>query len=180
MSQPLANIVVHLVFSTKGRRQLLLDEERGQLHAYATGILKNRYSPLAPKFEALVKPNDWAKSGREQTRDASSASPTKQIQQKLWMDLIKGLAKNAPQIRSQKPRPQHWLTNSIGRLGFGLNITANTRDERLGVELWIPGAEAEQHFVNLSAQKKDIEGKLGFDLDWQELPDAKACRIAAC
>ena len=27
-----------------------------------------------------------------------------------------------------------------GRSGFGLNITANTRDERLGVELWIPGA----------------------------------------
>src|SRR6266536_2911552 len=46
MSQSLANIVVHLVFSTKGRRQLLRDEERGQLHAYITGILKNHDSPL--------------------------------------------------------------------------------------------------------------------------------------
>ncbi len=46
MSQSLANIVVHLVFSTKGRRQLLRDEERGQLHAYITGILKNNDSPL--------------------------------------------------------------------------------------------------------------------------------------
>ena len=44
--------------------------------------------------------------------------------------------------------------------------------------MWIPGAEAKKHFANLSAQKADIEGKLGFDLDWQELPDAKACRIA--
>ena len=35
MSQSLANIVVHLVFSTKSRRPLLRDEERGQLHAYA-------------------------------------------------------------------------------------------------------------------------------------------------
>src|SRR5260370_34777419 len=46
MSQSLANIVVHLVFSTKGRRQLLRDEERGQLHAYITGIVKKHDSPL--------------------------------------------------------------------------------------------------------------------------------------
>ena len=135
-------------------------------------------SPLAPKFEVVVKPNDWVKTGREQARVASSTSPTKQLQQKFWMALIEYLNAKAPQIRPQKPRPQHWLNNSIGRAGFALNITANTRDERLGVELWSPGAEAKKHFANLSAQKADIEGKLGFDLDWQELPDAKACRIA--
>ncbi len=135
-------------------------------------------SPLAPKFEVVVKSNDWAKIGREQARAVSSASPTKQLQQKFWTALVERLAKNAPQIRPQKPRPQHWLNNSIGRSGFGLNITANTRDERLGVELWIPGAEAKKHFAGLSVQKKEIEGKLGFELDWQELPDAKACRIA--
>jgi len=135
-------------------------------------------SPLAPKFEVVVKPNDWVKSGREQARAASAMTPTKQLQLKFWMALIEKLAASAPQIRPQKPRPQHWLNNSIGRAGFGLNITANTRDERLGVELWIPGAEAKKHFANLSAQKKDIEGKLGFELDWQALPDALACRIA--
>lgn len=46
MSQSLTNIVVHLVFSTKSRCPLLRDEERGQLHAYITGILKNHDSPL--------------------------------------------------------------------------------------------------------------------------------------
>lgn len=46
MSQSLANIVVHLVFSTKLRRPLLRDEERGQLQAYITGILKHHDSPL--------------------------------------------------------------------------------------------------------------------------------------
>ena len=46
MAQSLANIVVHLVFSTKGRRQLLRDEERGELHAYITGVLRNHDSPL--------------------------------------------------------------------------------------------------------------------------------------
>lgn len=135
-------------------------------------------SPLAPKFEVVVKPNDWAKSGREQARAASTASPTKQLQQKFWTTLIERLARTAPQIRPQKPRPQHWLNNSIGRAGFGLNPTANTRDERLGVELWLNGPEAKKQFSALAAQKADIESRLGFTLDWQELPDSKACRIA--
>ena len=46
MSQSLANIVVHLVFSVKDRRQLLRDPERGELHAYIAGILNNQGSPL--------------------------------------------------------------------------------------------------------------------------------------
>jgi hypothetical protein len=135
-------------------------------------------SPLAPKFEVTVKPNNWAKAGRVQARAATDASPTKQLQQRFWMALIEHLASNAPQIRPQKPRPQHWLNNSIGRSGFGLNITANTRDERLGVELWMPGVTAKQHFSRLKEQQNEIEDKLGFKLDWQELPDSMACRIA--
>ena len=39
MAQSLANIVVHLVYSTKERRQVLRDDERGELHAYTCGIL---------------------------------------------------------------------------------------------------------------------------------------------
>jgi len=132
----------------------------------------------APKFEVVVKPDDWVKTGRELARAASSASPTKQLQLKFWAALIDRLARNSPQIRPQKPRPQYWLVNSIGRSGFELNITANTRDERLGVELWMPGEEAKARFAALLTQKDTIERALEFELDWQELPDAKACRIA--
>ncbi len=136
-------------------------------------------SPLAPKFEVLVKPNEWAKTGREQARAAVSASPTKQRQQKLWTDLVEALATRAPQIRPQKPQPQMWLNNSIGRAGFRLNPTANHRDNRLGVEVYIDHRESKRLFRALEAQKTAIEAKLGFELDWQELPDAHACRIAA-
>jgi hypothetical protein len=161
--------------------QFLNDNTTEDLSFFAVEVELYRIgdSPLAPNFEVVVKPNDWTKSGREQAKAASSASPTKVLQQKFWMALIDKLASDAPKIRPQKPRPQHWLNNSIGRSGFGLNITANTRDERIGVELWIPGAEAKRHFANLLEKKGEIETKLGFELDWQELPDAKACRIAS-
>ncbi len=136
-------------------------------------------SPFAPKFEVVVKPNDWVKSGREQARAANSASPTKQLQQKFWMALIERLAKTAPHMRPQQPRLQHWLNNSIGRSGFNLNLTANTRDERLGVELWVPRADGKPRFAALIEKKEAIEGQLGFELDWQELPEATGSKVAS-
>jgi putative transposase len=46
MSQSLANIIVHLVFSTKERRPLLRDEKRNQLHAYIIGVITKNDSTL--------------------------------------------------------------------------------------------------------------------------------------
>ena len=46
MSQSLANLVVHLVFSTKERRPWIRDQERTSLHAYIIGILKGHNSPV--------------------------------------------------------------------------------------------------------------------------------------
>jgi hypothetical protein len=135
-------------------------------------------SPLAPKFEVVAKPNDWAKSGREQTRAAANATPAKQRQLKLWTELVARMATAAPQIKPQKPQPQHWLNISIGRVGFNLNPTASHRDDRLGVELYIQHAESKKMYQALLAQRASIEQALGFELDWQELPDAHACRIA--
>lgn len=45
MSQSLANLVVHLTFSTKERRPLIRDDIRSQLHAYILSVLNNHDSP---------------------------------------------------------------------------------------------------------------------------------------
>lgn len=136
-------------------------------------------SPPAPKFEVVVKPNNWTKTGREQARVATSASPTQQLQLKFWMALVERLAKNAPQIRPQKPQPRHWLNNSIGRPGFYLNFTANTLHKRLGVELYIRNQDAKSYYAELLTHRESIHTQLGFPLDWQELPESIACRIVS-
>lgn len=135
-------------------------------------------SPLAPNFEVVVKPNEWAKAGREQAKAAATATPAKQRHLKLWTELVAELAKRAPNIRPQKPRPQHWLNNKIGRAGFALNPTASNKDSRLGVEVYISHDDSKQMFQILLEKKNAIEQQLGFELDWQQLPEAQACRIA--
>ena len=56
--------------------------------------------------------------------------------------------------------------------------TASHKDDRLGVEVYIFHDESKKMYEGLLAQKASIEQALGFELDWQELPDAHACRIA--
>jgi REP-associated tyrosine transposase len=45
MSQSLANILIHAIWSTKDRRAIISDETRAGLHGYMAGILKNLESP---------------------------------------------------------------------------------------------------------------------------------------
>lgn len=96
----------------------------------------------------------------------------------LRRNFVDQLKKSAPHLRPQKPRPEAWLATAIGRSGFSLNLVVNSREERMRVELWITGSDAKTHFAKLSEQKAQIEEKLGFELDWQELPDSQACRLA--
>jgi hypothetical protein len=136
-------------------------------------------SPLAPKFEVVAKPNDWARAGREQARAASSSSPTKTLQHRFWTALVERLAKEAPQIKPAKPRACHWLNTSIGRSGFSLTVTANTKDQRLGVEIYLSGADAKHRFTGLLSAKETIESGVGFPLDWMELPAKTASKIVS-
>jgi REP element-mobilizing transposase RayT len=45
MPQSFARLIVHLIFSTKGRQRLLPDHVRGSLHAYMATVLQNLGCP---------------------------------------------------------------------------------------------------------------------------------------
>jgi hypothetical protein len=136
-------------------------------------------SPMAPSFNVVVKPNDWSKAGRESARAAATTTPTKQLQQHFWTTLVQYLEAQKVPVRPQKPAPQHWLNaNPLGRSGFHVVATVHSRDRRLGAEVYVSHAQAKEMFQKLLAQREAIEAELGFTLDWQELPDGHASRIA--
>ena len=62
-------------------------------------------SPFAPKFEVVAKPNEWAKSGREQTRVAANATPAKQRQLKLWTELVDVIKNQRLPLAPLDPQP---------------------------------------------------------------------------
>lgn len=135
-------------------------------------------SPMAPSFNVVVKPNGWAKAGREQARAVSSATPLKLLQLKFWTELVAYIDQHNVDLRTSEPKPQHWFNNRLGKSGYTLSFTANSRAARLGVELYIDPADSKEKFAALDARKAEIESLLGYEVDWQPLPDSRACRIA--
>lgn len=134
-------------------------------------------SPMAPSFNVVVKPNDWAKTGQQNAKAAATMTPTKQRQLKFWTDWSAWLQAKGSAVRTQKPLPQHWTNIALGRAGVHMAATVNSREKRVGMEVYIDHDNSKSMFKQLLAQKEAIEGELKVGLDWQELPDGHACRI---
>lgn len=134
-------------------------------------------SPMAPSFNVVVKPNDWAKTGQQNAKAAATMTPTKQRQLKFWTDWSAWLQAKGSALRTQKPLPQHWTNIALGRAGIHLAATVNSREGRVGMEVYIDHENSKSMFKQLLAQKEAVESELKVKLDWQELPDGHACRI---
>jgi hypothetical protein len=131
-------------------------------------------SPLAPKFNAVCKPNNWTKSISPGGPDLTD---TQRLQREYWAALRSYILENSKILKPQKPLPQHWTNFAIGRSNFTLVAFANTRDRRIAVGLLFSGDDAKPHYYLLEQDKGDVEEELGSTLEWRELPGQKESRI---
>jgi hypothetical protein len=134
-------------------------------------------SPMAPSFNVVVKPNDWAKTGQQNAKAAATTTPTKQRQLKFWTAWQAWLQAKGSTLRTQKPLPQHWTNIALGRSGIHLAATVNSRESRVGMEVYINHENSKSMFKQLLAHQVEIDAALGAKLEWMELPDGHACRI---
>ncbi len=135
-------------------------------------------SPAAPKFNVVSKPNEWSRSVGQAARriETEALTDTKALQLQFWTEMQSAI-NGHPILRMQKPYPQHWTNFAIGRSGFHLAAITNTREDRIGVELYMGDENAKAYFHLLSGDKEAIEEQLGFSPRWLELPERTACRI---
>ena len=134
----------------------------------------------APKFNIVAQPNDWKRDVGRAARNRESAvlTETKQLQLEFWEELAVRMADNHT-LKTRKPRPQHWTTYSIGRSGMYLGALINTRQDRIGVELYLGGENAQTFFDQLQLEQEVIGTEIGLELEWLPLPNKSACRIIA-
>ncbi|HKR81979.1 MAG TPA: DUF4268 domain-containing protein [Candidatus Saccharimonadales bacterium] len=129
----------------------------------------------APRFNIVAKPNDWAKTVK-QSAGTNKITDLKLQQQAFWEQLREYGDQHGKLVRNwRKALPQHWYNIGVGSARAKLSATVNTRDSVVGMELYI--YREKELFHELLAKRSDIEAKLGHKLDWQELPERKACRI---
>ena len=136
-------------------------------------------SKAAPKFNIISKPNDWTRSVSKAAKQITEyeLTETKSKQQNFWRQLKSQLEEKNSPVRMHKPYPQHWMNCGIGRSGFTMSPTLNSRENRLAVEIYLSDDNAKPHFHLLHKDKEAIEREVGESLDWMELPERKASRI---
>jgi hypothetical protein len=131
-------------------------------------------SPYAPKFNIIAKPNDWAKAIKKSTSQ-NKLSDTKLQQLDFWTKFKEFVQESEHSIKLRKAYPQHWYDVSIGSSSAHITLTINSQKELITCEMYIP--DAPSLYSSLLEQKQDIENKMGYSLEWQDLPNKKACRI---
>jgi hypothetical protein len=134
-------------------------------------------SAPAPRFNVVVQPNEYAKRVAEAS-EAAELSDTKRLQFDFWAAFRAFCESSAVPYSLPKPAPQHWYTLRVGRSGFDVGLTVNTRLKRIGCELYISGEKPKESFDRLLEQRSSIEASLGTsEIEWQRLDHGHASRI---
>ncbi len=129
----------------------------------------------APKFNVISSPNNWAKAIRA-SKNSESLSDSNIFQLDFWKGLSEYLVSNKSILKPRKPRAQHWYDFAIGNSQAHIAFIISVKDNFIRCDFYIPDNKI--LFKELLEKKDEIEKKLGFNMDWQELPNAKAARIA--
>jgi len=132
-------------------------------------------SPPAPRFNIIAKPNDWAKTIK-QSGIVNNVTDLKLKQKAFWEKLKEYGEKNSANVKNwQKALAQHWYNVSIGTSKANIAATINSRENVVGVELYINNNK--DLFYSIESKKDEIESQIGSALEWMELPEGKASRI---
>ena len=129
-------------------------------------------SAIAPKFNVVERPNDWAK----QMKNVASLSETKQLQLNFWQQLSESIKSNesfAKEFSARKAQPQHWYDLSVGSSSYHVSLTVNTQKKRLGAEIYIP--DDKDKFAMFKQYAQEVEESVGGKVEWREAD--KATRI---
>ncbi len=131
-------------------------------------------SQPAPKFQIISSPNDWAKAVKQSSQE-ENLTETNLMQLNFWNECSLYLRQNSNKLKPRKPRPQHWYDLSIGFSQAYITLVISIQNNSIRTELYIP--KNKDLFFKLVEKKENIENELGFNLEWMELPNAKASRI---
>lgn len=158
-----------------------ITDERFQFFGLEVELWKIGNSLAAPKFNVVSKPNEWTQEAGEGARQVGSGSLSaiKQQQRRFWERFSSLIEKQGSSVKLAKPKAQHWIDSGLGKSGFKLSAGLNSHKKQIHVELYLSQDDAKPHFHLLKQQQSLIEGSLGVNLDWRELPNKQASRILA-
>jgi hypothetical protein len=129
-------------------------------------------SPPAPKFNVICSPNTWANAVRN---SANTHSETGLFQLDFWSGLAEFLKDNNSTLRIRKARAGHWYDISIGKSYAYISLIVSVKDDFIRCDFNIRNNKV--LYNDLYEKKEEIESKLGFEMEWQELPHKNSSKV---
>lgn len=94
-------------------------------------------SLLAPKFNVVEKPNDWAKT----MKSIEGLSETERLKLEFWQSFNDRAASCPDFMREfslRKPQAQHWYDLSLGTSAYYISLNVNTQKKKIDAGVYIP------------------------------------------
>lgn len=160
-----------------------LNQETGQdtrFFGVELQVVRIGMSAPAPLFNVVAEPNDWQKHVRATARAGQSGGKGEFYLQ-FWTRYIERVHAEHPEwTRARKPQTANWMSQPSAVSGAAISVSF-AAGRRLRHELYIDSEDGDrtaETFGQLKAQRALIEQRYGRPLEFEPLPERRACRIA--
>lgn len=139
-------------------------------------------SPVAPTFALRAQPNDWHASLAAAARSKAKSTGKAHIYKAFWSLFLDAVHAQRPTwTKAKVPTDVNWMTmpSPIRGAVIGVNFTQNAQ---IRTELYIDSGDGDLNaliFAELQKHSSELEDAFGQPLSWEDLPERRACRLAA-
>ena len=126
-------------------------------------------SEPAVRLNPVAEPSEWKEKAK---RSEGELTETETLQEEFWTEFRDRIEDRETPLSARKPYPEYYYNNPIGKTGFELQFTINSRDNKLGTGLVIrDDAEA---YNQLTEDAQQIESEFDSELTWHKPEETRA------
>ena len=129
-------------------------------------------SPIAPKFQVICEPNNWAKVLKQQSKENVSDLELKQME--YWQGFVDYAKSKDKTYISQRPSIYNWYVIRIGSSDYKIKLVHSVNSDMIRCQLEIFNDEL---YKKLEQYRAEIDNKIN-GLEWEYLEDRKVNRIS--
>lgn len=129
-------------------------------------------SLLAPKFNVVERPNDWAKT----MKSVDGMSETDRLKLEFWQAFNDQLGDDpvfVKEFNTRKPQPCHWYDLGLGTSAYFLSLNINTQKKKIDTGLYIPNDK--ELFHKFEQHKAEFNAAFGTNVEFRDA--GKSSRI---
>lgn len=139
-------------------------------------------SEPAPLFKLRAQPNDWHSQVAAAAKSTTEHSGKALLYREFWTRFLERVRVERPGwTNAQKPQTASWFSMACPFKGGSYYSAGFAAGGKLRTELYIDFGDETDNLALLDQLRKHrelIEATYGGDLNWEDLPGRRACRLA--